>query len=221
MGFFKNLLDGGASEANKKNAATAAGLSSMLASQHGFGQSQLLKGLAGLDTSYQNQKAALAGYGQQAAKGIIESGTATQAKQKSSLAAKGMLNTSVGANLAQQAQAGTSSALASLGENLGLMHANVEQQHGAQKMAGLQSLANYAMGKVGMASQIAPQYQAGTGLLGGIGAGLGQIAGGALGGLFSGGGGGGGSPDSLKAGMSIANMGYGKPSYTPGSFPNL
>ena len=216
MGFFKNLLDGGASEAMKANKANAAKNQALLGTQYGFGQGQLLKGLAGLDTSYQNQKAALASYGQQAAKGIIESGAATQAKQKSSLAAKGMLNTSVGANLAQQAQAGTSSALSSLGENLGMLHANVEQQHGAQKMAGLQNLANYAMSKVGMASQITPQYQGGTGLLAGLGQGLGALAGGGLGSLAGGlggllgGGGGGGAPS-----------GYGKPSYTPGSFPNL
>ena len=189
----KDILDGGASKAMKANMANAANLAAMLGTQYGIGSSALYKGLAGLDTSYQNQKAALAGYGQQAAKGIIESGAATQAKQKSSLAAKGMLNTSVGANLAQQAQAGTSSALASLGENLGLMHANVEQQYGAQKMAGLQNLANYAMSKVGMASQITPQYQGGTGLLAGLGQGLGALAGGGLGSLAGGllGGGGG------------------------------
>jgi hypothetical protein len=177
MGFFKNLLDGGVGEAQKKNEANAAKNLALLGTQYGFGQGQLLKGLAGLNTSYLNQKAALASYGQQAAKGIIESGTATQAKQKSSLAAKGMLNTSVGANLAQQAQAGTSSALSSLGENLGMLHANVEQQYGAQKMAGLQNLANYAMSKVGMASQITPQYQGGKGLIAGIGEGIGQAIG--------------------------------------------
>ena len=177
MSFFKNLLDGGAGEAQKKNEANAAKNMAMLGAQYAFGEGQLMKGLAGLDQSYAAQKQSISGYGTQAANKILEQGTAGMAANKSSMVNKGLYNTSVGANMNAQTQAVTNSSLSTLGENLGLMNANIEQQHGAAKNSAYQSLAQYAMSKVGMAGQLTPQYQGGQGLLGGIGQGLGQLAG--------------------------------------------
>jgi len=193
MSFFKNLLDGGAGEAQKKNEANVAKNMAMLGTQYAFGEGQLMKGLAGLDQSYAAQKQSLSHYGTQASNQIIEQGTAAQAANKSSMVNKGLFNTSVGANMNAQTQAVTNSSLSTLGENLGLLNANVEQQHGAAKNSAYQSLAQYAMGKVGMQGQLTPQYQAsGGGILGGLGQLVGQAAGGpiggALGSLFGGGG---------------------------------
>lgn len=213
MGFFKNLLDGGASEAMKANKASAAKLSSMLGTQYGIGSSALYKGLAGLDAGTQAAMKGLAQQGQLATNQIIAQGKQAQGQTKQSLTDKGLYNTSVASQMQQMNTGTTMNALAGLGTQLGLAGADIQMQNAAQKNAAYQNLAQYAMSKVGQQAAITPQYQGGTGLLSGIGQGLGALAGGGLGSLAGGllgGGGGGGAPS-----------GYGKPSYTPGSFPNL
>jgi hypothetical protein len=181
MGFLKNMLDGGAGEAQKKNEANAAWLKGMLSTQHAKGQGYMESGMQALDTGYAAQKAMTAKYGEQATNQILAQQKATTAANTQGLVSKGLYNTSVGANMAAQTQSVASNSLSSLAENLGLMQSNIEGQYAAQKQQGFQSLADYAMNKVGMAQQVTPQYQGGTGIMAGLGEGLGS----AIGGLFS------------------------------------
>jgi len=209
----KDILDGGASKAMKANKANAANLAAMLGTQYGIGSSALYKGLAGLDAGTQAAMTGLAQQGQLATNQIIAQGKQAQGQTKQSLTDKGLYNTSVASQMQQMNTGTTMNALAGLGTQLGLAGADIQMQNAAQKNAAYQNLAQYAMSKVGQQAAITPQYQGGTGLLAGLGSGLGQIAGAGLGSLFGGGAaasGGGGAPS-----------GYGKPSYTPGSFPNL
>jgi len=177
MGFLKNMLDGGQGEAQKKNEANAAWLKGMLGTQHAKGAGYLQSGMQALDTGYAAQKAMTAKYGEQATNQILAQQKATTAANTQGLVSKGLYNTSVGANMAAQTQSVASNSLSSLAENLGLMQSNIEGQYAAQKQQGFQSLADYAMNKVGMAQQVTPQYQGGTGLMAGLGEGLGSALG--------------------------------------------
>lgn len=192
MSFWKNLLDGGVSQAQKANEKNAAIQAATLGQQYGLGESSLNKGLAALDSAYGAQKQSISQYGQQASNQIIEGGVAQNAANTQSLVGKGLYNTSVAQNMAQQTQGGVNTALASLGQNLGLLNANIEGQYGAQKNAAYQNFAQYAMSKVGAQAAITPQYQAsGGGLLAGLGTAVGGALGGpigaGLGSLFAGG----------------------------------
>lgn len=191
MGFLKNLLDGGASEAMKANKANAAKNQALLNTQYALGTSSLYKGLSGLGAGTQAALTSLAQQGQLATNQIIAQGKQQGAANKQSLMDKGLYNTSVAQNLANQTAGTTMNALAGLGTQLGLAGAEIQMQDAAQKNAAYQNLAQYAMSKVGQQAAITPQYQGGTGLLAGLGSGLGMLAGGAiaggLGGLFGGG----------------------------------
>lgn len=177
MSFLKNLLDGGAGEAQAKNEANSANLSSMLATQYGLGSGYLQQMLDAIDTGHMDAKANLASAGTTATNQIIEQGKKTLAASKQGLISKGLGSTTIGANLANQTQGETSAALGSLGEKLGALHAGLDMQHASSKAGGLQSLASFAMSKVGMGNAITPQYQGGQGLMGGLGAGIGQYIG--------------------------------------------
>ena len=178
MGFLKNILDGGAGEAPKKNEANASWLKGLLGTQYGQGSEYLQQGMQALDQGYAGQKAEVSKYGEQATQQILAGQKQTNAANTQSLVSKGLSNTSVGANMAAQTQGMTNSSLGSLAENLGLMNANIEGNYAQQKQQGFQTLADYAMNRVNVASGITPQYSGGQGLLGGLGSGLGQALGG-------------------------------------------
>lgn len=187
MGFLKNMLDGGAGEAQKKNEANASWLKGLLGTQYGQGSDYLQQGMQALDTGYQGQKAEVSKYGEQATNQILAGQKATTGANTQGLVSKGLYNTSVGANMAAQTQSVTNNSLSSLAENLGLMNANIEGNYASQKQQGFQTLADYAMNKVNVASGITPQYSGGQGLLGGLGSGLGQALGSFAMGGFGGG----------------------------------
>jgi len=186
MSFFSKLLDGGKGEAQDKNEANAGKLWDLFGTESAFGKSQLFKGLAALDTGKTNALANASKYGTQATNQILAGQKQTDAANTASLASKGLLNTTVGANMQAQTQSVTNNSLSTLGEKLGLLNANIETDYAAKKNAGLQTLAQYAMGTVGTASSITPQYQGGQGLAGGIGQGLGTALGAWAGSKFGG-----------------------------------
>ena len=182
MSFLKNalsnFLDGGASQAQSKNEASFAYNQQLLNTQHGLGMGWLQQVLAQNNEGFADAKANLANAGQSATNQILAGQEKTLAGNKQSLISKGLGSTTLGANLANQTQGQTNTALAGLAENIGAQNAGLTMQHTANQASGLQSLAQFAMSKVGAQNAITPQYtSSGGGLLGGLGSALGQFAG--------------------------------------------
>lgn len=177
MSWLKNILDGGAGEAQKKNEANSANLASMLSTQYGLGMGFLQQMLQQYDDSYADAKASLSSAGTVATNQIIEGGKQTNAANNQSLIDSGLGSTTLKQNMANQTQGQVSNALAGLGEQLGAQNAGLAMQHASNKAGGLMSLADFAMSKVGQQNAITPQYTGGQGLLGGLGSGLGQMLG--------------------------------------------
>ena len=196
MGFFKDFLFGTQGAAEKKNEANAAALMSTLGTQYGYGEAQLLKGIAGLETGFANAAGLLSEQGLAAKNQILATQQQTLGKQTQGLISSGLFNTTMGANLSQQAQVQTNQSLIGLAEGLGAQQAGLEVQGAQAKNAALQSLSQYAINKVGLQASITPQYKGSGGALGGIlgavggafGGPLGAAAGAGMAGLFGGGG---------------------------------
>lgn len=165
----KNFLDGGASEAQKKNEANAAWLKQQFGADSGLGQGMLLQALAGLDKGYANAQGYLDKSGETATNQIMQQGAQALAAGQQSLMDSG-LNGTIAAQLPGQVAAQTNQALAGLSENIGAQKAGLAMGHAQSKMAGSQSFANWVLNKTQTASNITPQYKAeGGGFLGGLG----------------------------------------------------
>jgi hypothetical protein len=194
-GFMKDFLFGTQGAAEKKNEANAAALMSTLGTQYGYGEAQLLQGIAGLETGFSNAAGILSQQGLTATNQILATQKQTLGKNAQGLISSGLFNTTMGANLAQQAQAQTNQSLTGLAEGLGAQQAGLEVQGAQAKNAALQSLGQYAMNKVSVQKAITPQYTGSGGAMGSIlgavgaafGGPLGAAAGAGLAGLFSGG----------------------------------
>lgn len=180
MSFLKktltSFLDGGASEAQGKNEASAAYNQQLLNTQHGLGMAWLHQVLAQNDEGFADAKANLATAGHTATNQILANQEKVLAGNKQSLISKGLGNTTIGANMASQVHGQTSTALTGLAEGVGAQNAALSMQHASNQASGLQSLAQFAMGKVSAQNAITPQYSAsGPGFLAGAGQAAGQI----------------------------------------------
>ena len=189
MGFLKDLWDGGASSAMKKNEANAAKLKEMLEQQYGYGVGKLMEGLGLLQEGKLNALDNLETAGETATAQILENQAAVLGETKADMAAAGLSGTTVGSNLNAQTAKGTSMALGALQEALGAQKAGIESSFAGQQAGYLSNIADYAMKKVGTAADVTPQYQAsGPGLQGALFQAIGMaggIAGGkALGNYF-------------------------------------
>jgi len=180
-GFLESLLLGTENEAQKKNEASTVSNMAALATQYGFGQSQLFKGLAALNKGYTNAQGILAKQGQTATNQILASKKQTDATNAQSLVSKGLFNTSIQGNLANQSQAMTAQALGGLAEALGTQQANLAVGQANAQQGAYQSLAQFAVNKVAMQANLTPQYQGTPGALGGLAGGFAQAYGTKLG----------------------------------------
>ena len=187
MGWLSNMFDGGAGEAQKKNEKNHKSLMKNLGVQYGYGLDKWLQSGQALDTAFLNAKGAMSKAGDWSKKAIIEGGVQTQADISQALLDSGFTDSTMAANAKLQGQNATGANLAGLAESVGSQHSALEMAYGGAKAQNLQGLANFAMDKVKLQSDITPQYEgSGGGLLGM----LGQVGGMALGGYLGGLGGG-------------------------------
>lgn len=169
------MADNSANKANKANIADIKGL---FGKQYGAAWSQLLKGLDATNQSYGAAKNAAAVAGENAEKGILETGAQNAAAIKADLVGKGLGNTTAVGNAANQSAAMTQGALSAQGEKTAALNASIEQNHAQALNANYAALANLATWKADSLG----------GILGGIqhqsgGGGLWNMAGDIAGGL--------------------------------------
>lgn len=191
---FKDFWDGGVSEAKKKSEAVNANLQGLFGQASSLGQSLLMKASAKLHQQYLTASANNSKAGESATLGILANADKANAAGKQALINSGFSGT-IAAQLPGQVAAQTNQALAGLAEGIGGQQANLDMTYGSAQANQAQSFANWALNKVGVANNIAPQYQAaGKGFSGALAESLGSAAGAwATGGLSLLGGGGGGS----------------------------
>ena len=189
MGFLKDFLGGTTGAATKANKAGAAANMATLATQYGYGEEVLLKGLAGIETGYANAAGILGKQGQAATNQILAGQKKTVDAGTQGLIDKGLYSTSAAGNLANQAQAQTNQQLLQLHEGLGAQQAGLEVGKAGALNAANQTLAQYAMNKVSAQANITPTYTGQPGALAGVagaaGQALGSAAGGGLAKLFA------------------------------------
>jgi len=162
---WKSLLDGGASEAQKKNEINAAWLKQQFGGAASLGEGLLMQALAGIDKGYESAKANISKQGEVATTNILAQGEQALAKGQQALIDSGLSGTAA-AGLPGKVAYQTQQALAGLGSQLGAQQAQLDVGQAQSNLAGSQNIANWALNKVNTASGITPQYSSsGPGLL--------------------------------------------------------
>lgn len=176
MGLFKDFWDGGQGEAKKKNEAVNKQLQGLFGEASSMGQALLMKAQAKYQQQYETATANLSKAGESATLGIMANADKANAAGKQALIDSGFSGT-IAAQLPGQVAAQTNQALAGLAEGVGAQQANLDMAYGAGQAGQAQSFANWALNKVQVADQIAPQYQAaGKGFIGSFSEALGSAA---------------------------------------------